>query len=132
MPILNVLISGPEQAKTTQQVAEMLANCTSQILRKQPELTSIAIRYIEPEHWIVGGQSLADQGKSSAYVEIKITDETNTRAEKAAYIQAVYDGLLKLMPNLHHESYIHVDDVRAGAYGYGGKTQEYRARMSEQ
>jgi 4-oxalocrotonate tautomerase len=132
MPILNVLISGPEQAKTTQQVAEMLANCTSQILRKKPELTSIAIRYIEPEHWIVGGQSLADQGKSSAYVEIKITDETNTRAEKAAYIQAVYDGLLKLMPNLHHESYIHVDDVRAGAYGYGGKTQEYRARMSEQ
>ena len=127
MPILNVLISGPVQAQTTQQVAEMLANCTSQILHKKPELTSIAIRYIEPEHWIVGGQSLATQGKSSAYVEIKITDETNTRAEKAAYIQAVYEGLLKLMPNLHHESYIHVDDVRAGAYGHGGKTQEYRA-----
>lgn len=126
MPILTVLLSGPAQAQTTQQVAEMLANCTSQILRKKPELTSIAIRYIEPEHWIVGGQSLASQGKSSAYVEIKITDETNTRAEKAAYIQDVYDGLLKLMPNLHHESYIHVDDVRAGAYGYGGKTQEYR------
>ena len=127
MPILNVLLSGPAQAQTTQQVAVMLANCTSQILRKKPELTSIAVRYIEPEHWIVGGKSLASQGKSSAYVEIKITDETNTRAEKAAYIQAVYDGLLELMPNLHHESYIHVDDVRAGAYGYGGKTQEYRA-----
>ena len=127
MPILNVLLSGPAQAQTTQEVAEMLANCTSQILRKKPELTSIAIRHIEPEHWIVGGQSLASQGKSSAYVEIKITDETNTRAEKAAYIQAVYDGLLELMPNLHHESYIYVDDVRAGAYGYGGKSQEYRA-----
>ncbi len=127
MPILNVLLSGPAQAQTTQQVAVMLANCTSRILRKKPELTSIAVRYVEPEHWIVGGQSLAAQGKSSAYVEIKITDETNTRAEKAAYIQAVYDGLLELMPNLHHESYIYVDDVRAGAYGYGGKTQEYRA-----
>lgn len=127
MPILNVLLSGPAQAQTTQQVAVMLANYTSRILRKKPELTSIAVRYVEPEHWIVGGQSLAAQGKSSAYVEIKITDETNTRAEKAAYIQAVYDGLLELMPNLHHESYIHVDDVRAGAYGYGGKTQEYRA-----
>lgn len=127
MPILNVLLSGPAHAQTTQQVAVMLANCTSRILRKKPELTSIAVRYVEPEHWIVGGQSLAAQGKSSAYVEIKITDETNTRAEKAAYIQAVYDGLLELMPNLHHESYIYVDDVRAGAYGYGGKTQEYRA-----
>lgn len=130
MPILNVLLSGPAQAQTTQQVTVMLANCTSRILRKKPELTSIAVRYVEPEHWIVGGQSLAAQGKSSAYVEIKITDETNTRAEKAVYIQAVYDGLLELMPNLHHESYIHVHDVRAGAYGYGGKTQEYRAHKA--
>jgi 4-oxalocrotonate tautomerase len=127
MPILNVLLSGIADEQKSQQVAHMLANCTSQILRKKPELTSIAIRYLEPAHWIVGGQSLAVQNKSSAYVEIKITDETNTRAEKAAYIQAVYEGLLGLMPDLHHESYIHVDDVRAGAYGYGGKTQEYRA-----
>jgi 4-oxalocrotonate tautomerase len=127
MPILNVLLSGTAEEQKSQQVAHMLANCTSQILRKKSELTSIAIRYLEPAHWIVGGQSLAVQNKSSAYVEIKITDETNTRAEKAAYIQAVYDGLLGLMPDLHHESYIHVDDVRAGAYGYGGKTQEYRA-----
>ncbi len=127
MPILNILLSGPAQEQTTQKVAQMLAKCTSQILRKKPELTSIAIRYVEPEHWIIGGQSLATQGKSSAFVEIKITDETNTRSEKADYIQAVYAGLLDLMPNLHHESYIHVDDVRAGAYGYGGKTQEYRA-----
>ena len=65
---------------------------------------------------------------SSAYVEIKITDETNTRAEKAAYIRAVFEGLSALMPNLHHESYIHVHDARAGAYGYGGLTQEYRAQ----
>lgn len=62
------------------------------------------------------------------YVEIKITDETNTRAEKAAYIKAVFDGLSALMPNFHHESDIHVHAVRAGAYGYGGLTQEYRAQ----
>ena len=28
--------------------------------------------------------------------------------------------------NLHEESYIHVHDVRAAAYGYGGLTQEAR------
>jgi 4-oxalocrotonate tautomerase len=127
MPILNVLLSGPAQSQKTHQVAQMLSDCTNQILRKKPELTAIAIRYLEPEQWIIGGQSLAVQKKSSAFVEIKITDETNTRTEKAAFIQAVYDGLLRLMPDLHHESYIHIDDVRAGTYGYGGKTQEYRA-----
>jgi len=52
MPILNVLLSGTADEQKTQQVAHMLANCTSQILRKKPELTSIAIRYLEPAHWI--------------------------------------------------------------------------------
>jgi 4-oxalocrotonate tautomerase len=128
MPILNVLLSGPANAQTTREVATLLSDLTSRLLNKKPELTSIAVRYVEPEHWVVGGCTLAEQGKSSAYVEIKITDETNTRAEKAAYIQAVFNGLSALMPKLHHESYIHVDDVRAGAYGYGGLTQEYRAQ----
>jgi 4-oxalocrotonate tautomerase len=28
--------------------------------------------------------------------------------------------------DLHEESYIYVQDVRATSYGYGGRTQEYR------
>jgi 4-oxalocrotonate tautomerase len=129
MPILNVLLSGPAHPQTTREVAAMLSDLTARLLHKKPELTSIAVRYVAPEHWVVGGRTLAEQGCSSAYVEIKITDETNTRAEKAAYIRAVFDGLSALMPSLHHESYIHVHDVRAGAYGYGGLTQEYRAQQ---
>jgi 4-oxalocrotonate tautomerase len=31
-----------------------------------------------------------------------------------------------LLGDLHEESYIYVQDVRATSYGYGGKTQEYR------
>ena len=31
-----------------------------------------------------------------------------------------------LLGDLHEESYIHVQDVRAAAYGYGGRTQEWR------
>ena len=127
MPILNVLLSGPARTETTQAVATLLSDLTARLLHKKPELTSIAVRYVDPEHWVVGGRTLAEQGRSSAYVEIKITDETNIRSEKAAYIRAVFDGLSTLLPDLHHESYIYVDDVRAGAYGYGGLTQEYRA-----
>lgn len=127
MPILNVLLSGPADLSTTRRVAEMLSDLTTRVLHKNPELTSIAVRYIDPEHWMVGGRSLAEQQRTSAYVEIKITDETNTRAEKATYLRAVFEGLHTLMPDLHHESYVHVDDVRATAYGYGGLTQEYRA-----
>ena len=79
----------------------------------------------------VGGQSLATQGKSSIYFDIKITDETNTKAEKAEYIRAAFEAFSRLLGNLHEESYIYVQDVRAASYGYGGKTQEYRFHHPE-
>ena len=37
-----------------------------------------------------------------------------------------FGGIAKLLGNLHEESYIYVQDVRADAYGYGGRTQEWR------
>ncbi len=130
MPILNVKISGDASAERSQQIAQMLSRHTQEILNKKPELISIAISYIDPVHWIVGGETLAGQKKSSVYLDIKITDETNTKSEKAEYIKAVFNSFEDLLGDLHHESYIYVEDVRASAYGYGGLTQEYRYHRS--
>jgi 4-oxalocrotonate tautomerase len=107
-------------------IACVLLDLTTKILGKKPEVTSIAIDYVDPDYWIVGGRSLREQGKSSFYFDIKITDETNTKAEKEQYIAASFAAFGRLLGNLHEESYIHVQDVRAAAYGYGGRTQEYR------
>lgn len=126
MPILNVKLGVAKSAELTREVSAKLLELTAQILKKKPEVTSIAISYVDPADWIVGGRSLAEQGKSSAYLDIKITDETNTKAEKAEYIARVFTAFAHLLPNLHEESYIYVEDVRAAAYGYGGLTQEYR------
>lgn len=126
MPILNVKVSAVRSKDMTANIAAILIELTTRILRKDPALTSIAIDYVDPDDWIVGGVSLAAQGKSSVYFDIKITDETNTKAEKAEYIAAAFKAFAGLLGNLHDESYIHVDDVRAAAYGYGGRTQEWR------
>jgi len=126
MPILNVKISALKSKEMTNAVSHILLELTTRILHKDPNLTSIAIDYVDPEDWIVGGKSLAEQRKSSVYFDIKITDETNTKAEKAQYISAAFAAFGALLGNLHDESYIHVQDVRAAAYGYGGKTQEWR------
>jgi 4-oxalocrotonate tautomerase len=126
MPILNVKVSAKKSRETTERIATLLLDLTSRILGKDPKVTAIAIEYVDPDDWIVGGQSLSAQGKSSVYFDIKITDETNTKAEKARYIEAAFAGFSELLGNLHEESYIYVQDVRAASYGYGGKTQEYR------
>ena len=130
MPILNVKVSGVASAERSQKIAQMLSRHTQEILNKRPELISIAISYIDPVHWIVGGETLTKQKKSSVYLDIKITDETNSKSEKAAFIKAVFKSFEGLLGDLHHESYIYVEDVRAAAYGYGGLTQEYRYHHS--
>ncbi len=126
MPILNVKVSAKKSAAMSKAIADILLELTSRILHKKPEVTSIAIDYIDPDDWIVAGRSLSEQGKSSVYFDIKITDETNTKAEKAQYISEAFAAFSQLLGNLHEESYIYVEDVRATAYGYGGLTQEYR------
>ena len=126
MPILNVKISANKSPEMSKRISTLLLKLTSEILGKDPNVTSIAIDYIDPDNWIVGGRSLSEQGRSSVYFDVKVTDETNTKAEKARYIREAFAGFEKLLGNLHEESYIYVEDVRATAYGYGGKTQEYR------
>jgi len=126
MPILNVKVSAKRSNEMTHRICALLSELTTRILAKDPQVTSIAIDYVDPDDWLVGGKSLSEQKKSSVYFDIKITDETNTKAEKAAYIREAFAAFSELLGDLHEESYIYVQDVRAAAYGYGGKTQEFR------
>jgi 4-oxalocrotonate tautomerase len=126
MPILNVKVSKTANPALTHEISETLLELTSRILRKKRELTAIVIDFVPPENWIVGGTSLAAQGKNSFYFDIKVVDGTNTKDEKAQYVQEAFDAFAKSLGDLHEESYIYIHDVRAEAYGYGGATQEYR------
>jgi 4-oxalocrotonate tautomerase len=83
MPILNVKVSARKSPEMTARISTILLELTTRVLGKDPRVTSIAIDYVDPDDWTIGGQSLSDQGKSSFYFDIKITDETNTKAEKA-------------------------------------------------
>jgi len=126
MPIINVKVSAQRSPEMTRAISEHLLDITTRILRKKRELTAITIDYVNPEDWIVAGVSLKEQNKSSFYFDIKVVDETNTKQEKAQYIREAFDGFARLLGELHPESYVYVQDVRATAYGFGGLTQEHR------
>lgn len=131
MPILNLKVSGEKNHSLISQLSELLLDSTIKILRKKPELIAITISFIEHDCWIIAGKSLKELDKNSFYLDIKVTDETNSKDEKAAYIKTVFAGIEKILGNVHQESYIYIEDVRAAAYGYGGKTQEYRYQHPE-
>ena len=126
MPILNVKVSATKSPELVRDISGLLLELTTRILHKERRLTAIAIDFIDHDSWVVGGSLLSEQGKNSFYFDIKITDETNTKAEKAQYIREAFDGFARILGNLHDESYIYVQDARATSYGYGGLTQEHR------
>jgi len=130
MPILTVKVSAKTSKDLTAQIGALLLDLTSRILKKKREVTAIVIEYADHDHWFVGGQLLSETGKNSFYFDIKITDETNTKDEKAQYIKEAFEGFERILGNLHEESYIYVQDVRAASYGYGGLTQDFRYHQS--
>ncbi|MDB5952876.1 MAG: hypothetical protein JWR65_4731 [Massilia sp.] len=126
MPILNVKVSATRSPQLVREISDLLLELTSRILHKERRVTAIAIDFIDHDCWVVGGTPLSEQGKNSFYFDIKITDETNSKAEKAQYVSEAFAGFARILGDLHDESYVYVQDVRATSYGYGGLTQEYR------
>jgi len=68
---------------------------------------------------------------ASFWLDVRITDGINTRDEKAALIAATFTKINELIGSLHigslhNEGYVHIEDARGDAYGYGGLTQNER------
>lgn len=126
MPYIAVAVSAVPDAALTERIATRISALTAEHLRKDPSITSISVSFQDPAHWFVGGQSLASQGKRSFWLDIKVVDGTNTKAEFSAYLAAVQDEMAALLGGLHPESYVLVHEVPAAAYGFGGLTQEHR------
>ena len=126
MPILNLKVSAVPLPELSESLAEALVEVTARVLRKRPEITAVAIDYTAPEHWIVGGRTLAQQKKASFWLDIKVVDGTNTKDEKALYLAEVFGLMGRILGDLHPESYVLVHEVPADAYGFGGLTQERR------
>lgn len=126
MPILNVKISGEYCPNKSKQINDLLLEKTENILEKKRELCAICIQYIDKANWSIGGETLINLKKNSFYLDIKITDETNLKSQKAKYIKEVSDGMSQILGDIDEKSYIYVEDVRAASYGFGGLTQEYR------
>ena len=126
MPILNLKVATIRSASLSRALSDGLVEVTARILRKNPEITAVAIDYVSPEDWIVGGRSLAEQRKASFWLDIKVVDGTNTKDEKALYLAEVFALMRRILGDLHEESYVLVHEVPADAYGFGGLTQEHR------
>ena len=129
MPYLHIRISGARDDALATRTAEAAAELTASLLGKDRALTAVVVEFIESAHWFIAAQVLRVDRPRSYHWYASITDETNTKAEKARYIAAVHATMGELLGAVAEHSYVHVADLRASAYGYGGRTQEARYRQ---
>ncbi|MBX9400708.1 tautomerase family protein [Lysobacter sp. BMK333-48F3] len=132
MPHIALQISAAPDAELARAAAALVADLTVEVLGKPRELVAVAIQFVDRGHWFIDGRSLLEHQRSAYHLDISITDETNTKAEKARYLQRMHAGLSALLGDAHDTSYIHIIDARAAAYGYGGLSQEQRYQTARQ
>jgi 4-oxalocrotonate tautomerase len=65
MPILNVRISGEPNPETTKSVSALLVKLTARILRKQPDVTAVAIDYVPEGQCFVGAETWTSKGSAA-------------------------------------------------------------------
>ena len=126
MPILQVKISPPQHPDTYARLAESLSRLTAQHLGKQFDVTAVDIEERLVGRWYIGGEL---PQAATFFLDISITAGTNTEADKAQFIAAVYANVQQQIGGgkpLAQASYIAVHEVPATDWGYGGQTQQAR------
>ena len=126
MPMITLTLSGNPDPERSARLAQAVADLTQRHLRKDPAVTAVAVAAIDPARWFIAGRSLAAWERAAFWLDVKVTAGTNTKAELAAFQEAAFAALERLLGPLHPESYVLVHEVPAAAYGYGGLTQEHR------
>jgi 4-oxalocrotonate tautomerase len=127
MPMITVkYATNRSEAGLNAAIAQAAVDLTADILRKDPKVTTVLVEAADPAAWFCGGLSLTHVGQAGIWFEIRITEGTNTKDEKAAFVAAVFKRMGELLGPLHENSYVHAFDARGDGYGFGGLTAERR------
>ena len=127
MPLITVSYATTRQSPSLKaDIAAAVSELTASILHKDPKVTAVVVKSVDAADWFPNGKSLAEQKLASYWLDIHVTEGTNTKDEKAAYLAAMFKRMGELLGPLHPVTYAHVDEVRGDAYGFAGLTQERR------
>ncbi|MBI2747665.1 MAG: tautomerase family protein [Burkholderiales bacterium] len=126
MPTLQLKVSPLQNPSRYRTLAQALTRLTAEHLHKRAKVRTVMIDDLPAARWYVGG---IDVQRPTAFLEISITQGTNTAEQKAAFMAAAFAELQEQLgagQPLAEASYVIVRELPAGDWGYGGRTQAAR------
>ena len=82
MPLITVTYAtSRERPSLKPEIAAAVSELTARILRKDSKVTAIIVKSAEAADWFAGGKSLAEQKLASYWIDIHVSEGTNTKGE---------------------------------------------------
>lgn len=130
MPFINITHSGSKLSE--EQRGKLFKETTrlmNEVMHKKEELTSVRIDNYEAGDWAIGSKRMSMSSSSAVYMDIKVTQGTNTAEEKSEMIRQSTLMLKEIIGPIAEASYVVVHEVAGDSWGYNGLTQLARAQM---
>ncbi|MBC8337343.1 MAG: tautomerase family protein [Rhodospirillales bacterium] len=129
MPFINIAVANTRLSKVQKQsLFDETTRLMAEVMHKNPALTAVRIDEFPAENWAIAGKPVASGGRSAVHMDIKVTDGTNTDAEKAEMIKRSMAMLKECVGTTPDASYVVIHDLAAAAWGFDGQTQKARAQ----
>ncbi len=127
MPYINFRIGNTLENAQRNQLYEKTTSLMKGIMGKRREVTVVHIQESEPHLWATNAVALDTDSPVGAYVDIKVTEGTNTPEEKAEMLSETAKMLKEVVGVVQEACYVLIDDIPANSWGYNGKSQSHRA-----
>jgi len=130
MPFVSIKIAGPELTPAQKRALQSgFTDLMAGPMHKAHGLTAVAVERIASDDWTTGAAPSAS-GRA-AYVEVKVTQGTNSPHEMQQFVAEGYALLTRTLGALPEATYVVVHEIPAQAWGYAGKTQEARRLLAQ-
>ena len=126
MPYINFRIGSTLENAQRNQLYEKTTSLMKGIMGKRREVTVVHIQESEPHLWATNAVALDTDSPVGAYVDIKVTEGTNTPEEKAEMLSETAKMLKEVVGVVQEACYVVIDDIPANSWGYNGKSQAQR------
>ena len=127
MPYINMRLGTTLENAQRKQLQEQTTSLMHTVMGKRREVTVVHIDESDPGQWSTNACSLLADNPVGAYVDIKVTDGTNTPEEKSEMISRTVEMLKDVVGAVQEACYVVIDDVPANSWGYNGETQAARS-----
>lgn len=127
MPYINIRVSSRLNSEQTSRIQSRTTDLMDKVMGKRREVTVVHIDESVPGLWAVDGKGLKEDTPVAVYVDIKVTQGTNSAEEKALMMAQTVAMLKEEIGAIQEASYVLIDDIPANSWGYNGLSQAERA-----